>query len=176
MPHFLFLFLPRPPWGSVVTFLCLGSYSPPRMFWYSFWNNSFMDMSLCTIVLSQMVSYLDQFLREPGTNTLPISHYSFGRVLFLSPVPYINTQIVASCCYAVMWSAGQCKVNCLLPVSLGKHDASQSTFWSCTVQLAAWCWYGYLPYGQQTCRMVQGCVLLLWAPHWVPISVMGFLS
>ena len=69
-----------------------------------------MDKSLWTTVPSQMVSFLDQCFHEPGTNTLcQCPAISLSRVLLPSPVLYINTQIMAYSCYAVMWSAGQCK-------------------------------------------------------------------
>ena len=97
-----------------------------------------MDKSLCTTVPSWMVSFFDWSPHKPGTNTLfQCPTISLGRVLFPSPVIFTSTHIVVTHCCVVMQLASQLKVNHLLPVSLGKHDAFQLIVRSYIIWLAA---------------------------------------
>ena len=109
------------------------------------------NLSLEHFLLRKSPSQTSHSLKQ--VPTLPQCLTVFlGRVLISSPFLLICRQICASHSYAVMLLASQLKINSLLPLSLGKYTALQSTFGS-------YCW------------LLDGCVS---SPHWVPNSVIGF--
>ena len=108
---FFLPFMPRPPGGYGVTSLFSRLMQPSQ------------DVLVFLLRMSPQTSL--SLKQVPTLPQCPV--VIWGKVLISSPVLFISTQIMASCCYAIIWSAGKHKLNCLLPVFQEKHDALQLT-------------------------------------------------
>ena len=163
----------------------------------SFWNRSlctvlsqnasFADSSLCTLLLLRPWSLINWSSHKlsstvpqcsamlSGQQSLNVPQCFLGRVLFSSAIPCINTQPVAFSCYTIRWSAGYQDVDHLLVVSqqkcitCGQHLGQTL----CGMLLATGLPIHCMGSASAGC---SGCLYLLWAPHWVPISLISFLS
>ena len=114
-------FVPRLPQESGVTSLTLGSLSSPG---HSFFLLRIVP-SWTTIGVHLLSPCLDKYLHS---SNVPL--FSMGRVIFPSPFWTISVHVVVAhwwfhSCHTVIWLAGQLKVNWLLLVLQGKHNA----FW-----------------------------------------------